>query len=291
MKCPNCGAETTSKICEFCNSEMPKEESQTIINITNNYYPSEQTSKSTTPERKKSPIWLWVLGWICIFPLPLTILLFRKKEMKPALKYGIIAIAWIIYIIIGLSGKSENSNDNTTVTGNNSTVVEETANTDNATNTVVDNQEEITTTPVFFETDEVVNQFIIDYQAVAGYKMTEISKGNIRQKCFCYAGNCYMEILDSLDSAAENVNLSINFGDCTQEEIMEVTTNCLKVFGATDEEIQKTIDDFTVNNDGDYMIEGYNTNSSITCTYVPTKELSKGKSTGRIEIASSTYGK
>lgn len=30
----------------------------------------------------------------------------RKKDMKPALKYGIIAAAWIVYLIIGLSGNS-----------------------------------------------------------------------------------------------------------------------------------------------------------------------------------------
>ena len=63
------------------------------------YYPQ----KNTTPPKKRRT-WLWVLGWIFIFPLPLTILLLRKKEMKPALKYGIIAAAWIIYLIIGLAG-------------------------------------------------------------------------------------------------------------------------------------------------------------------------------------------
>ena len=51
--------------------------------------------------------WLWVLGWICIFPLPLTILLLRKKDMKPAVKYGIIAAAWLLFLVIGLSGNSE----------------------------------------------------------------------------------------------------------------------------------------------------------------------------------------
>lgn len=51
--------------------------------------------------------WLWVLGWICIFPLPLTILLLRKKDMKPAVKYGIIAVAWLLFLVIGMSGNSE----------------------------------------------------------------------------------------------------------------------------------------------------------------------------------------
>ena len=60
-----------------------------------------------TEHRAERRTWLWVLGWICIFPLPLTILLLRKKDMKPAVKYGIIAAAWLLFFIIGLSGNSE----------------------------------------------------------------------------------------------------------------------------------------------------------------------------------------
>ena len=68
-------------------------------------------ANSANVGKKGTPTWLWVLGWICIFPLPLMILLLRKKDMKPALKYGIIAAAWILYLIIGLSGDSENTNN------------------------------------------------------------------------------------------------------------------------------------------------------------------------------------
>lgn len=70
--------------------------------------------------KKGTHTWVWVLGWICIFPLPLTILLLRKKDMKPAVKYGIIATAWIVYLIIGLSGNSEDANN--TNSGQNSNV-------------------------------------------------------------------------------------------------------------------------------------------------------------------------
>lgn len=141
MKCLNCGAEisTNSKECEFCGSqisyEMRKEQEKlnkqgcpkcgsSNINF-NREKQGELNGKngtaivrstvgvckdcghtwsvsSGTEMPKKRKTWLWVLGWICIFPLPLTILLIRKKEMKPALKYGIIVIAWIIYLLIGL---------------------------------------------------------------------------------------------------------------------------------------------------------------------------------------------
>ena len=45
------------------------------------------------------------LGWIFIFPLPLTILLLRKKDMKPVIKYGIIAAAWILFLALAVSSK------------------------------------------------------------------------------------------------------------------------------------------------------------------------------------------
>ncbi len=61
--------------------------------------------------KKGTPTWVWALGWICMFPLPLTILLLRKKDMKPTLKYSIIAAAWILYLIIGLYGNSEGTGD------------------------------------------------------------------------------------------------------------------------------------------------------------------------------------
>lgn len=135
MKCSNCGAEikNNSKFCEFCGSqisvEMKKEQEQLnkagcpkcgSSNITfDREVQGEVKGKkgksvvrstvgvcrdcgytwTTTEEKKKGKTWLWVLGWIFIFPLPLTILLLRKKDMKPALKYGIIAAAWVLYII------------------------------------------------------------------------------------------------------------------------------------------------------------------------------------------------
>lgn len=57
---------------------------------------------SSSKSGKKT--WLWVLGWICMFPVPLTIILLKKKDLKPAVKYSIIAVAWLLFFIIGLSG-------------------------------------------------------------------------------------------------------------------------------------------------------------------------------------------
>ena len=47
---------------------------------------------------------MWVLGWICIFPVPLTIIMLNKEDMNKKARYGIIAAGWILYLLIGLGG-------------------------------------------------------------------------------------------------------------------------------------------------------------------------------------------
>lgn len=60
------------------------------------------------PKMKNPKLIWWILGWLCIFPVPLTILLLRSDKIKSNVaKYGVIAIAWIVYLIIGLSGNSD----------------------------------------------------------------------------------------------------------------------------------------------------------------------------------------
>ena len=66
----------------------------------------EGTRPGTTQAPPKRRTWLWVLGWIFIFPVPLTILMLRNRSLPAALRYGIIAAAWIVYLMIGMTGKS-----------------------------------------------------------------------------------------------------------------------------------------------------------------------------------------
>ena len=156
MKCPNCGAEIgTNKKCDYCGTtislDMLREQEQInkegcpkcgstniqfkrenqgeikskkqnrVVHVTVGYckdcgytwYPQGE-------EPKKRKTWLWVLGWIFIFPVPLTILLLRKKDMNNGLKYGLIAAAWIVYLLIGFAG---NSNDETADTADTDTVI------------------------------------------------------------------------------------------------------------------------------------------------------------------------
>ena len=61
-----------------------------------------QQAPQEPPKRRKT--WLWVLGWICIFPVPLTIIMLNKEDMSKKARYGIIAVGWILYLLIGLGG-------------------------------------------------------------------------------------------------------------------------------------------------------------------------------------------
>ena len=147
MKCQNCGAEIgNSKFCEYCGSQitadMQKEQEQLnkkgcpkcgssnisfkrenqgevrgknskrVIHRTVGVCKDCGATWYADGEAKKKKTWLWVLGWIFIFPLPLTIILVRKKDMNKILKYSIIAVAWIVYLAIGLSGGTSDTNTN-----------------------------------------------------------------------------------------------------------------------------------------------------------------------------------
>lgn len=147
MKCKYCGGEidNNSKTCPFCGSAISIEDRKEIEQLnkqgcpkcgsTNVVFSREQAgvakskrgSKTlyqtkgicndcgytwTTDAPKKSKIWLWVLGWIFIFPLPLTILLLRKKTMKPGLKYGIIGGTWLIFALFALIGNAGDAQTN-----------------------------------------------------------------------------------------------------------------------------------------------------------------------------------
>ena len=133
LTCPHCGANlkvdssATEYTCEYCGSKVLLDNGgaskQTVDNAEESgyqfekgriraqreaarQYQSNSGNNQTQQPKKKSKTWLWVLGWIFIFPVPLTILMLRKKDMKPSIKYGIIAVAWIFYLLFGLSGNN-----------------------------------------------------------------------------------------------------------------------------------------------------------------------------------------
>ena len=107
LTCPHCGAKlkkyknTDVVICEYCDTELliTEEKQQTQEEFI-------QPSSPKLPKKKKKLVW-WILGWIFIFPLPLTVLLLRNKKWKLWLRISIIAVAWMLYFVIVFSGRGE----------------------------------------------------------------------------------------------------------------------------------------------------------------------------------------
>lgn len=82
------------------------------ININNNQNKSQlqKEKNKITNSLKKSNTWLWVLGWIFCFPIPLTILIWKSKWSQTA-KIIVTILLWLFIVIVG--GTDENESNNT----------------------------------------------------------------------------------------------------------------------------------------------------------------------------------
>lgn len=233
-----------------------------------------------TTKASKRRTWLWVIGWIFMFPIPLTIILLRKKDMKPAVKYGIIALAWVLFFAAGMMGGSNADASHSDTQPTYSETQQDTQTTDNQSTEVT----------VTYAEDEVVNRFISEFNKNSTFEITDISKGNIRTKYFGYANERYLEMINANNAGAEAFCLTINGGQETTDKqtMYEVFREAVKILdqSITDKMIDTALAEF---DNKDVLIEGYSIGDSITVTYVPTKELSYGKNSCRIDISASNY--
>ena len=145
-KCTNCGGELTvdpsqeTAVCQYCGASFVVSKAVQNYNVTHNSYTTnvindnrksafeamldyrneqeerkyriaeENRKRRESEKKKRNHTILWVLGWIFIFPVPLTILMLRKKDLDNKIKYGIIAAGWIVYIImLAVSGGNGSS--------------------------------------------------------------------------------------------------------------------------------------------------------------------------------------
>ena len=91
-RCPNCGASYFSQACPDCGY---------VKNAVNAPYPTSTfTTRAPAQPAKPRKTWLWVLGWIFIFPVPLTILLLRSQKLGKVMKIVFIVLAWLFYIYV-----------------------------------------------------------------------------------------------------------------------------------------------------------------------------------------------
>ena len=143
MKCKYCGAEIepNTKFCAHCGSQisldMRKEQEQLnkkgcpeCGSSSIEFNREDRTVKRKGKNTQKSMVtvgvchdcgytWqtgetktlttdrtcLWVLGWIVIFPVPLTILMLRNDKLEKKVKYIIIGAAWGVYLLLMLIGR------------------------------------------------------------------------------------------------------------------------------------------------------------------------------------------
>ncbi|WP_407724890.1 hypothetical protein [Ruminococcus sp. JL13D9] len=133
--CHNCGAnlhidaDRQSAYCEYCGAQLLIDDEVQHLQIDNaesagyafekgrqRAQTEAQTQRHYTrkpqpaPKKKSKMVW-WVLGWIFIFPIPLTIIISRNKKLKTGAKIGIIVAAWLVYLMIGIIGNVAKSDE------------------------------------------------------------------------------------------------------------------------------------------------------------------------------------
>lgn len=132
-KCPQCGANMVFNasaqkvVCEYCGMTLLVDEGVTSVKCVNaeeagynfekgrmraraelaNTAPAvvhhvhhyEYTNEEPVQEEKQHSLWwLWLIGWVAVFPVPATILILRSERMGWFWKLFLIIGAWEMYL-------------------------------------------------------------------------------------------------------------------------------------------------------------------------------------------------
>lgn len=321
MKCRSCGAEINpnSKICDSCGAqisyEMRREQEQlnksgcpkcgsSNVSFNREKQGEIRGKKGTTVVRrtigvckdcghtwmvgqqqpKKSNTWLWVLGWIFIFPVPLTILMLRNKSLKPVVRYIIIAVGWIVYLLIAFSGGSSNKKQ----TANEAPKVESNLVVEN--NTIEETQPEQAENQ--YSEDDVVERFVTEFNSNTEHQMSDFEKGNIKQKLFGHANNCRIEMLHPANTSEYTFIVTVfggNNEDIT-EDMFKVVPDMIHTLdgSVSEEQIDQCINDLKTETT---LRHDYKLGDDIVIDYYPLIFRDDGSllSESRIEISSFGY--
>ena len=96
-ECPRCGTRYFSPACPNCgyNALRPEGEDDAV-------------STGQAPFSKSGcNLILWIIGWLLLFPVPLTILILRKRNLPNWAKVCIIIAAWLVFLVLILTAQSE----------------------------------------------------------------------------------------------------------------------------------------------------------------------------------------
>ena len=271
-RCPNCGAEYFSAACPDC-GYTNKVGNTTVV----------YTDTSTQPVKKRKT-WLWVLGWILIFPVPLTILMIRNQKLNKWVKIGIIAVAWILYLIIAFAGGSGDSkgSGNSGKDVSQAVVSEEPVQLDKPDTTSSNTENDVTESQIIVD-DEVVNGFL----SKCDFDYGEIDKGNIRTKFFIHINDCRTELLNSnTDELIITIN-GYHIDNINEEEVLGAFKMVAQTINGNeyDAELEEVITGLLAHDTDIY--EG--SVGNLNYKYSPFVELSKGVSESRIIIRTTKY--
>lgn len=262
-KCPNCDAEYYSVACPDCGYTKNSD------SITEVYI-----ARRSEPEKDRKT-WLWVLGWLIIFPVPVTILLLRNQKLNKWIKGVIISLAWLVFIAMIASAPKPNDKQNKTEKSQQeaSTMITES-----------EKESDKKETEFMYASDEVVNKFITEYNKISKSPLKNIEKGNIRTKYFASSYGYSLELLNAADT--KKILVKINATAAAFEEglvgMREVFHDVVKVIdpNLSDDEIYVYFDNLVKN---EYMVED-DSFGNIEVKYIPNKKLSSGYSRGRIDL-------
>lgn len=114
--CKNCKKqiEDDALVCPYCGCVNKND---TVKSDRSKGSEIARNTGSEEPQKKKRKTWLWVIGWIFAFPIPLTLLMIRNQKLNKILKIIIIVIAWLFYLLI-VSSFGGNNKDVTETTSN-----------------------------------------------------------------------------------------------------------------------------------------------------------------------------
>lgn len=134
--------------------------------------------------------------------------------------------------------------------------------------------------------DEVVNNFIENYNSFSNSPIDNIEKGNIRTKYFGETFGYFIEMINSNDTnkISVTINKTNENANIGMDGMKEVFHDVIKTIigNIPDEDINSYFDKLVSN---EYMLteEAFD---NLEITFFPDKELSKGQSRGHIEIRS-----
>lgn len=261
MKCKVCGTSYEGKFCPNCGAPATAE--TPVVNSA--------PSATGAEVKQKKPIYKKGWFWVIVAIVVIGIIGGSSGDEDTPTDTG-----------VGSSITQSNDDANSSATDNNLT---EDENIDTSTEASSENSSIVETT---YAGDDVVNHFINEFNKHSDFEMSNISKGNIRTKFFAYANDCYIEMINANDAAAECFSISINGGKETTDrtKMLEVAADVIKVLDSSipDDKIVQTI---TYLEGEQYMVSDYKiTEDVLVETYVPIVELSYGKSDCRIDIIS-----